>query len=37
MLMLSSSLLTEQLFDAALGEVALGQPCLLVGDAHQNP
>ena len=36
--------LTDQLFDAALGElsvVARGQPCLLVGEfqrrAHQNP
>ena len=31
--------MTEQLFDAALGElgvVARGQPCMLVG-AHQNP
>ena len=32
--------LTEQLFDAALGElgvVARGQPCMLVGDFNQNP
>ena len=32
--------LTEQLFDAALGElraVALGQPCLLVGDFNVEP
>ena len=36
--------LTDQLFDAALGElsvVARGQPCMLVGDfqrgTHQNP
>ena len=32
--------LTEQLFDAALGElgvVALDQPCLLVGDFNAEP
>ena len=32
--------LTEQLFDAALGErsvVARGQPCLLVGDFNVEP
>ena len=32
--------LTEQLFDAALGElgvVALDQPCLLVGDFNVEP
>ena len=32
--------LTDQLFDAALGElhaVALGQPCLLVGDFNVEP
>ena len=32
--------LTEQLFDAALGElsvVARGQPCLLVGDSTWSP
>ena len=39
-LMLSSFSLTEQLFDAALGEfsvVARGQPCLLVGDFNVEP
>ena len=32
--------MTEQLFDAALGElgvVALGQPCMLVGDLNVEP
>ena len=32
--------LTEQLFDAALGElvvIARGQPCLIVGDANVKP
>ena len=31
--------LTEQLFDAALGKLAVvarGQPCLIVGDSHRG-